>query len=57
MGASPEQQLDLSVTHPYAGEHKLIARLLAMKDVKEEISNYLRCGCTTKLGFTIVSTF
>lgn len=28
----PEQQVEMSLTHPYAGENKLAERLLAMKD-------------------------
>lgn len=42
MGASPDQQLDLSVTQPYAGEHKLISRLLAIQDVNAKYQQILK---------------
>ncbi len=42
MGATPDQQLDLSVTRPYAGEHKLIARVLAMNDANEKYQQILK---------------
>lgn len=42
MGASPEQQLDLSVIQPYAGKHKLIERLLAMKNVRAKYQQILK---------------
>lgn len=51
MGATPDQQMDLSVLRPYAGEHKLIERLLAMKDVKEKyhkILTELSTSCFSK---------
>jgi len=51
MGANPDQQLDLSVTQPYAGEHKLIERLLAVQDVKaryHQILNELTATCFSK---------
>ncbi|HYV28273.1 MAG TPA: CotH kinase family protein, partial [Candidatus Eisenbacteria bacterium] len=34
MGGSPEQQMNLSLLHPHAGEHKLIERLLADEEVR-----------------------
>jgi spore coat protein H len=47
----PDQQLDLSITHPYTGQHNLIARLLAMKDVHEKylkVVKDLTSTCFTK---------
>ena len=51
MTGSPEQQMDLSLNHPYSGENKLIDRLLAMKDVQERYQKLLRelsASCFTK---------
>jgi len=48
---SPEVQIDLSLTHPYAGECKLADRLLAIKDVSEAYLKVLRnlvATCFTK---------
>ena len=42
VAGTPEQQVELSVMHPYAGENKLIDRLLAMKDVKERYRRLLK---------------
>ncbi len=42
MMGTPEQQLDLSLTHPYFGENKLIDRLMAMKDVNEQYQKLLK---------------
>jgi spore coat protein CotH len=42
MGGSPDQQLDLSLTHPYMGENKLIDRLLAIKEVSEKYQAILK---------------
>jgi spore coat protein CotH len=42
MGGSPDQQLDLSLTHPHAGENKLIDRLLAIKEVNERYRKILK---------------
>jgi spore coat protein CotH len=39
--ATPEQQMDLSLTHPYPGESKLADRLLAMKDVAAKYQKLL----------------
>ena len=42
MAGSPEQQVDLSLTHPYPGENKLIDRLLAMPEMKEKYQKVLK---------------
>jgi spore coat protein H len=42
MSGSPEQQQDLSLTHPYAGDHKLADRLLAVKEVREQYQKLLK---------------
>jgi spore coat protein H len=50
-GGSPEQQMDLSLMHPHVGQHKLIDRLLAIKEVKEQYQKILRemaAGCFSK---------
>lgn len=39
---SPESQIDLSLTHPYAGECKLAERLLAMKEVSDSYQKVLK---------------
>jgi spore coat protein H len=39
---SAEQRMDLSLTHPHAGQHKLIDRLLAMNDVNESYQKLLK---------------
>ncbi len=39
---TPEQQMDLSLTHPYAGTNKLTERLLAMKDVADQYQRILK---------------
>jgi len=39
---SPDQQADISLTHPYAGEHKLVDRLLAMPEIKEKYDRVLK---------------
>jgi len=36
MGGTPEQQMNLSLLHPHAGEDELIDRLLAIASVKEQ---------------------
>jgi hypothetical protein len=36
---SPDQLAELSVTHPYPGENKLVDRLLAIPDVSEKYRN------------------
>jgi spore coat protein CotH len=42
MGGSTDQQLDLSLTHPYAGQNKLVDRLLAIPAVNEKYQKVLR---------------
>ena len=42
MGGSPEQQTDLSLAHPHAGENKLIDRLLANKEVNAKYQMVLK---------------
>jgi spore coat protein H len=42
MGGMPEQQMDLSLMHPHAGQHKLIDRLLALPTVRERYKAILR---------------
>ena len=37
-----EQRMDLSLMHPHPGQHKLIDRLLAMKDVNERYQKLLK---------------
>jgi putative membrane-bound dehydrogenase-like protein len=44
---SADQQMDLSLTHPYPGENKLADRLLAIKDVKERYAKLLKELSTT----------
>jgi hypothetical protein len=39
---SPESQIDLSLTHPYAGECKLADRLMAMKEVSDSYQKVLK---------------
>jgi spore coat protein H len=51
MLGSTDQQLDLSLTHPYAGENKLLDRLLAIKEVNEryhKLLGDLAATCFTK---------
>ncbi|MBI1914630.1 MAG: CotH kinase family protein [Planctomycetes bacterium] len=51
MMGSPEQQLDLSLTHPYAGANKLIDRLMAIKDMSaryQKLLGELAATCFTK---------
>ncbi len=40
-GGTPEQQLELSVMHPHAGQNKLIDRLLATKEVNAKYRKVL----------------
>jgi hypothetical protein len=40
--ASPEQQLDLSLTHPYGGENKLVERLLAIQQVSAQYQKIVK---------------
>jgi spore coat protein CotH len=40
-GGTPEQQLELSVMHPHAGQNRLIDRLLALKEVKAKYRKVL----------------
>jgi hypothetical protein len=42
MAGSPDQQLDLSITHPYVGQNKLIDRLLAVKEINDKYQKILR---------------
>ena len=42
MMGSSDQQLDLSLTHPYAGQNRLVDRLLAMPEVSEQYQKLLR---------------
>jgi spore coat protein H len=42
MGGPPEQQLDLSLSHPFSGENKLIERLLAVKTIHEKYRQILK---------------
>jgi spore coat protein H len=42
MAGSPDQQIDLSLTHPYVGQNKLIDRLLAVKSVNERYQQILK---------------
>jgi hypothetical protein len=41
-GGPPQQQMDLSVGHPYMGQNRLIERLLAMKGVGERYRDLLK---------------
>jgi len=43
----PDQQADLSITHPYPGEHKLTDRLLAIPEVGEKYRKLVRELTTT----------
>ncbi len=50
-GGMPEQQMDLSLNHPHAGDNKLIDRLLAIPEVKAKYQGLLRefaAGCFSK---------
>ena len=42
MAGSPDQQLDLSLNHPYAGQNKLMDRLLAVKAINEQYQQILK---------------
>ncbi|MHC1768023.1 MAG: CotH kinase family protein [Verrucomicrobiia bacterium] len=51
MGGPPEKQMDLSLMHPHAGEHKLIDRLLGVRSIRESyqaILKELAAGAFTK---------
>jgi spore coat protein CotH len=39
---TPDQLMDLNLSHPYAGQHRLVDRLLAMKDVEEKYRQLLK---------------
>jgi len=41
MGGTPEQQIDLSIDHPHAGENRLIERVLAVPEYKRAYRKYL----------------
>jgi spore coat protein CotH len=47
MVGTPEQQLDLSLAHPFAGQNKLIERLLAVKAVNDQYQQVLKQLATT----------
>src|SRR5436853_7226131 len=50
-GGSPEQQMDLSLMHPHVEQHKLIDRLLAIKEVNARYHDLLKEmaeGCFSK---------
>jgi spore coat protein CotH len=42
MAGGPEQQADLSLTHPFAGDNRLFDRLMAMKEVSEQYHKILK---------------
>lgn len=42
MAGSPDQQTDLSLTHPYPGENRLMDRLMAIQEVNERYQKILR---------------
>ena len=42
MGGTTEQQMDLSLAHPYAGQNKLVDRLLAIHAVNEKYQAVLK---------------
>jgi spore coat protein CotH/Ca2+-binding EF-hand superfamily protein len=42
MAGSPEQQVDLSLTHPHPGENKLLDRLLAVKEISNRYQELLK---------------
>lgn len=44
---SPDQQSDLSVMHPYSGEHKLVDRLLAVPELADRYKKVVRELTTT----------
>ena len=46
-GGSQEQQLNLSILHPHAGDHPLIDRLLAMPEMKERYLRIIRDAVKT----------
>jgi len=39
---SPDQQMDLSLMHPYPGENKLVDRLLAIKEASEKYKHVVK---------------
>jgi spore coat protein H len=47
MMGSAEQQMDLSIMHPHPGENRLIDRLLALPDVKEQYRKVVKELATT----------
>ena len=47
MMGSPDQQMDLSLMHPHPGENRLIDRLLAIPDVKDQYRKILKELTTT----------
>ncbi|MBL8795566.1 MAG: CotH kinase family protein [Planctomycetia bacterium] len=51
MGGSADQQADLSLAHPHMGQHKLIDRVLALKEPQEKYQQLLKdlaAACFTK---------
>jgi spore coat protein H len=42
MGGMPEQQMDLSLMHPHAGQHRLIERLLSCPAIRERYKTILK---------------
>ena len=51
MAGSSEQQMDLSLIHPYPGQNKLTDRLLAIKEIREKYQKVLKdlsATCFTK---------
>lgn len=41
MSGTPEQQVELSLTHPYSGQHKLTERLLGAPEIKDRYKKLL----------------
>jgi spore coat protein CotH len=51
MGGPTEKQMELSLQHPHIGQHKLIDRLLAVKDINDKYQQILKdltATCFTK---------
>jgi spore coat protein H len=47
MAGSTDQQLDLSIMHPYPGQNKLLDRLLAIREINEKYRKVLKELSTT----------
>jgi spore coat protein CotH len=56
MGNPPETQLQLSITHPYAGENKLIERLLALPRFNERYKKIITDLTTAGGGAFAIET-